>query len=475
MKYNKIVKKILQTKVKFDLSVIKADTRKKITNMKFFLKYKGKIKQHQTDNVGIKQGILAEEGENIDILVNGKNDYQKIKTISVTKSIENTCVSVPLNIVTTKLKILNSNGKVLKNEKLYINYRGKEIEKVTNNEGIIQLRTLNAFVYKLLLANKQVILTSRVDARILVVSVTLNEKATSAQKLASNTKKSVQAFDQQKKITDLIDFVAEFIPSFGKTENIHTEKNGNPLSKQYGTDVSFTIKTINKATGQAENLSYTIKYNGAERTHYSGQDGVGLKKHRAEEGKKIEIVVNADGKDEILYTVTLNNPMPIIELRIKKPKDDGSYLFPFKKRVDSYKKGYAQFGSRRGGGKRKHAGCDLYAPAGTEIRAMADGVVRHVGFFYDNTDHIEIVHEKHIIRYGEVMLGKSLVKKGDKVVKGQVIAHVGTLTTKGIPSMMLHLEMYSNPNDAGSLSGSGIYRRRSDLVDPTSFLDKALR
>lgn len=38
--------------------------------------------------------------------------------------------------------------------------------------------------------------------------------------------------------------------------------------------------------------------------------------------------------------------------------------------------------------------------------------------------------------------------------------------------MKLHLEMYSNPNDAGSLSGSGIYRRRSDLVDPTSFLNK---
>ena len=70
------------------------------------------------------------------------------------------------------------------------------------------------------------------------------------------------------------------------------------------------------------------------------------------------------------------------------------------------------------------------------------------------------------------LVGKSLVKSDNKIIKGQVIAHVGTLTTKGIPSMKLHLEMYSNPNDAGSLSGSGIYRRRSDLVDPTSFLNK---
>ncbi|UOH18470.1 hypothetical protein [Acinetobacter sp. NyZ410] len=41
-----------------------------------------------------------------------------------------------------------------------------------------------------------------------------------------------------------VDYLIDFIPSLGKTENVHTEKNGNPLTKQYGSDVSFTIKTI---------------------------------------------------------------------------------------------------------------------------------------------------------------------------------------------------------------------------------------
>ncbi|SPL72536.1 hypothetical protein KPC_3714 [Acinetobacter stercoris] len=39
--------------------------------------------------------------------------------------------------------------------------------------------------------------------------------------------------------------------------------------------------------------------------------------------------------------------------------------------------------------------------------------------------------------------------------------------------MMLHLEMYSNPNNKGTLSGTSVYKRRSDLIDPTPFLDSA--
>ena len=468
--------------IKFDIAIIESDTNRKITNMRFFVRYKGKIKEHTSDSSGIKTGIIAEEGENLDILVNGSKGYQKLKTISVTKGIENSCISVPLGLVSVKLKIHGSKGKILKNNKFFVSYRGREIEKTTDSNGFIQLKMLNAFVYKLLLSNKKPVLTLRNDPSISVINVNLNSAATTIQmpRVAPNTpSKTVPAKTtpaketSSKKEESFVDYLIDFIPSLGKTENVHTEKNGNPLTKQYGSDVAFTIKTINKETGKEENLAYSIKYNGAKRTHYTGQDGIGLKKHRGEEGKKIEIVVDVESKEQLLYTAVLKNPMPVIELRIDKPKDDGSYLFPLKARTNSYKNGFARFGSNRSGGKRKHAGCDLYAPAGTEIRAMADGVVRNVYYFYDNTDAIEIVHPKHIIRYGEVRKGKALVKAGDKVVKGQVIAYVGSLTTKGIPSMMLHLEMYSNPNNKGTLNGTSVYKRRSDLIDPTPFLDSA--
>jgi murein DD-endopeptidase MepM/ murein hydrolase activator NlpD len=462
--------------VKFDISIIESDTNKKITNMKFFIKYKGKIKQHSSDQTGVKSGIIAEEGEVIDILVSGSKNYQKIKTLSVTKEIENTCVNVPLNIISVKLQIKDESNKILKNNKFYIGYRGRNIEKITDSNGFIQLKMLNAFVYKLMLANKQPVLTLRNDSSISLVNVSLNETATTIQRTPSNSKQdnsNSQKNSNENKEESIVDYLLDFIPDFGKTENIHTEKAGNPLTKQYGSDVSFTIKTINKLTGKEENLPYSINYNGAKKAHFTGQDGTGLKKHRGEDGKKIEIIVESNGQDQILYTATLKNPMPLIEIKIDKPKDDGAYLFPLKVRTNSYKKGFAQFGSNRSKGTRKHAGCDLYAPAGTEVRAMADGVVRNVYFFYSNTDAIEIVHKNHIIRYGEVRKGKSLVKAGDKVVKGQVIGYVGSLSIKGIPSMMLHLEMYSNPNNTGTLTGTSIYKRRSDLVDPTPYLDKA--
>lgn len=470
--------------IKFDLSIIESDTKRKITNMKFFIGYKGKIKQHLTDSLGFKTGLIAEEGENLDILVNGSKGYQKLKSISVTKAIENTCIVIPLDLVNVKLKIHNSSGKILKNNKFFISYRGREIEKKTDSNGFIRIKMLNAFVYKLLLINKKTILTLRNDPSISLINVNLDDAASTIQTHPININNSgsvkVPANETPKKEAStnedksFIDYLIDFVPSLGKAENVHTEKNGNPLTKQYGTDVAFTIMTINKVTGKPENLPYMIAYNGAKKSHFSGQDGVGCKKHRGAEGKKIEIFVDINGKEQMLYTAILKNPMPLIELRIDKSKDDGTYIFPLKKRTNSYKNGSARFGSNRSGGQRKHAGCDLYAPAGTEVRAMADGIVRNIYYFYSNTDAIEIEHQKHVIRYGEVKKGESLVKAGDRVFKGQVIGYVGNLKISGIPSMMLHLEMYSNPSNKGTLTtGTSIYKRRSDLIDPTPFLDKA--
>jgi len=138
-----------------------------------------------------------------------------------------------------------------------------------------------------------------------------------------------------------------------------------------------------------------------------------------------------------------------------------------------YKTSPRSFGCPRDGGRRKHAGCDIYAPIGTEVLAVEDGVViQPVYFFYLGTYALEIKHDSGIVvRYGEIKRETPKVwKAGDRVSAGEVIGYVGQL--QGLPMAMLHFELYS-----GAASGqlttreAGGFQRRSDLLDPTSFLD----
>lgn len=148
-------------------------------------------------------------------------------------------------------------------------------------------------------------------------------------------------------------------------------------------------------------------------------------------------------------------------------------VFPMHQRpAADYHVAPRRFGANRAGG-RKHAGCDLYAPAGTEILAMADGqVVRGPYYFYEGTYALEVRHDDgKVVRYGEIKEAvPSGVEVGARVSRGQVIAAVGLLNSG---SSMLHLEMYGG-TQTGSLTQAGNdFKRRADLIDPTRFLDEA--
>ena len=138
------------------------------------------------------------------------------------------------------------------------------------------------------------------------------------------------------------------------------------------------------------------------------------------------------------------------------------------------------FGATRSSG-RKHAGCDLYAPKGTPVLAVADGRILAFGRFTvvpafpELGGAIEVEHEGGwISRYCEV--GRKLagdLKVGRSVTAGEVIGEIGHLMHKlPIPSDMLHFELYGGW-ETGSLSrlNVGEFHRRADLLDPTSYLD----
>jgi lipoprotein YgeR len=105
----------------------------------------------------------------------------------------------------------------------------------------------------------------------------------------------------------------------------------------------------------------------------------------------------------------------------------------------------SKYGPRAGG---FHRGIDLAAAEGTPVYAAADGVVTHSGSQTDQVgkllgfgNYIFISHENGLITlYAHNR--RNLVKKGQRIRKGQKIAEVGhTGTTRGPTGNHLHFEV----------------------------------
>lgn len=156
-----------------------------------------------------------------------------------------------------------------------------------------------------------------------------------------------------------------------------------------------------------------------------------------------------------------------------------TYQFPLARRpAESYKQGMRRFGANRkskGGRRRLHAGCDLYAPVGTPVYAMADGVVERTPYnFYSGTQAVAIRHKDFIALYGEIGSGTTAVQTvGNTIKQGEIIGYVGKLI--GLNMSMLHLELYSGASRGAFTNTEQLpYMRRADLIDPTPILDKAV-
>jgi murein DD-endopeptidase MepM/ murein hydrolase activator NlpD len=98
------------------------------------------------------------------------------------------------------------------------------------------------------------------------------------------------------------------------------------------------------------------------------------------------------------------------------------WIWPVKGRISGV------YGSQRilnGNPRRPHYGVDIAAPTGTPVRAPADGVVTMVHpdmFFSGGT---LIVDHGHNLSSSFLHLHKIVVKEGDRVGQGDVIAEVG--------------------------------------------------
>ena len=179
--------------------------------------------------------------------------------------------------------------------------------------------------------------------------------------------------------------------------------------------------------------------------------------------------------------------------------------FPLDVKVPAYDvtSGQRQFGWNRGG--RLHAGCDLYAPLGTLVRAIADGEVVYTSTNFTEakggqpaTGAIAVYHPglEVVVRYAEILVPSeyddhqtALRKgyaaaalelpegavvapkwtKGDAVEEGDVLGALGQVANVRNP--MLHFELFGSAARDGVFRGKGVYSRVDSLLDPTDFLE----
>ncbi len=130
---------------------------------------------------------------------------------------------------------------------------------------------------------------------------------------------------------------------------------------------------------------------------------------------------------------------PELDLRgMARREADLSFGWPLRGRVSS------GFGSRHG---RPHEGVDIPARRGTPIRAAEAGRVIHAGG--DLGDYGRVVIVKHAGQYQTIYAHnrRNLVRSGDFVEKGQVIAEVGTSGNADGPHLHFEIRRDRRPLD----------------------------
>lgn len=258
-----------------------------------------------------------------------------------------------------------------------------------------------------------------------------------------------------------------------QTDDVETVQNMLRTAAMILNDPSLDPNSVDGSINHNEPKSDTIKAIEAFQARFlNSPDGL------ISVGKRTwnELVDTLEGTDEV--TQPAGDPGSTAGPAVTSA--GAQFFFPFTQLPHvNWTDGMRSFGSRRSGGARAHAACDLYFPEGTIIHAIADGRVTLGPYlFYQGTYALEVDHGAFLARYGEIQLS-TLVRQGDQVTAGQPIAKVGNLT--GIVNSMLHLELYDKSAQGpltvrgaqSAKTANGVrFMRRRDLIDPTAKLNQ---
>jgi peptidoglycan LD-endopeptidase LytH len=116
------------------------------------------------------------------------------------------------------------------------------------------------------------------------------------------------------------------------------------------------------------------------------------------------------------------------------------------------------WGAPRDGGRRRHQGIDLLAPAGTPLVAVASGHITRLSNVDRGRGGISLwLRDARGTAYYYAHNQQNLVRLGQRVRAGQVIARIGTTgNARGGPP---HLHFQIHPGGGRPVSPDGLVRR----------------
>lgn len=128
----------------------------------------------------------------------------------------------------------------------------------------------------------------------------------------------------------------------------------------------------------------------------------------------------------------------------------------------------------------RHEGVDLYAPEGTLVHCMEEGIILYIGPFtgpaaghphWRDTQCIMVQHVFGVINYGEIDVDPKW-EVGMTVYFNEVLGTVKTVlkVDKGRPMSMLHIERYVTGTSVPIFEWKKTEQQPPQLLDPTSIL-----
>jgi len=220
--------------------------------------------------------------------------------------------------------------------------------------------------------------------------------------------------------------------------------------------IAMQVKTLSKIENVFIDNEYIQKYSGKDGIWYESHQGDALKTLAQKYGvKPVDIIQINDLSENTRYLsgsqwVFLPFSESYIEElklqgieRLSMAVPNGEFIWPVEgSRITS------RLGNRWG---RMHPGLDIATPTGTVVVSALEGEVIQANFSGAYGNIITIAHaDNYVTRYAH--LSKILVKKGDKISKGQIVALSGSTGRSTGPH--LHFEV----------------RYRNVILDPEFFL-----